>query len=249
MAREICFLGSGTIYAKQYGAAAARYRPIGNASQLQLAIEENQLRLNDFQNPGGGVACIVSRITQLTANVTAHNINGENLALAFFGSASSIPTAAVVDESQQAFLDSLVPLENVGPTSVVVTDSGAATTYDEGTDYTVKPGGIFIPEDSTIADDSAILVDYSHPDYQRVGALTDSAPELSLVFDGLNEADEGRPVRITLHRVKFSPAASTDIIGEDFAGLQLPAELLSDPLRTGTGESKFFTWEYAEPDA
>lgn len=59
------------------------------------------------------------------------------------------------------------------------------------------------------------------------------------MFDGLNEAQSGKPVSVTLYRVKFSPTAGLDLIGDDFNKMDIKGAVLQDTSITGTGLSQY----------
>ena len=72
-----------------------------------------------------------------------------------------------------------------------------------------------------------------------VESLADSVKEYELIFDGLNEANSDSPVEVICHRVKFSPAATLSMIGDDFATIPLTFDILKDDSITESGKSKF----------
>ena len=127
----------------------------------------------------------------------------------------------------------------VGPTSVVVTDGTGVTTYTAGSDYEVRPAGIYILPGSTIADGTSILIDYDYGAGDVIEAITNSGKEWEMVFEGLNEARSDKPVVVDIYRLKFSPAQSVDFIGDDYASLQLTGEALKDTSKTGAGISQY----------
>lgn len=107
-----------------------------------------------------------------------------------------------------------------------------------GTDYEVRPAGIWIPADSNIQTDT-VSVAYSYPGQDIIEALTQSASEYELLFDGLNEARSGKAAVVNMHRIRFGAAANLDLIGDDYAGLELTGKLLSDDTK-GAGLSRYF---------
>lgn len=73
-----------------------------------------------------------------------------------------------------------------------------------------------------------------------IEALINAGGEYVLVFEGLNEAKEGRAVTVTMHRVRFGPAQNVPLIGNEFAGLEISGELLRDTAIVTAGLSKYF---------
>ena len=64
-------------------------------------------------------------------------------------------------------------------------------------------------------------------------------------MEGLNDAQEGLPFNIRVHRVKFSPAQNLGFISDDFANLSLQLDVLSDPTISGSGLSPFMQIDLA----
>lgn len=234
------YLGSGKIYARIAGAAAGLME-LGNASKLEIAVKDKKVKMQDSTKPGGGVYASVSQIETVTLAMTLNDLNKTNVARAVFGTESAVAGATVVDEVVTGYLGALVPLANPNPTAVVVTNSAGTTTYVEGTDYEVRPGGIFpFATGGTMTDAQALKVDYTFASYHKVEAMTTGAITLELHFDGLNEANSNKPVIVDIYRAQLSPTKALSLLGDKFADLQIDAEVLKDPTKTGAGVSQFF---------
>ena len=233
------YLGSGKIYARAAGTVAARLE-VGNASKLDLTVKEKKEKLGDYTKPGGGTYASVSRIEEVTAQMVLHDLNKTNVARAVFGTASAVAGATVTDEVVKAYKGGLSELAHIGPSAVVVTNSSASTTYVEGVDYEVRPSGIFILDAGAIADATDIKVDYTHLGYSQVEAMTTGAIVLEVLFEGLNEANSGKPVIVDVYRMQLSPTKALALLGDKFSDLQVDAEVLKDPSKTGVGVSQYF---------
>lgn len=233
------YLGSGKIYARIAGAAAGLLE-LGNASKLDFAVKENKQTLKDFGKPGGGVYASVTRIDSATLSMTLNDLNKTNVARALYGTESAIVGGTVVDEVVTAYKGALVPLLHPSPTAVVVTDSTAVTTYTAGTDYEVRAGGIFILAAGTILDAASLKVDYTYAAYNKVEAMTTGAIVLEMHFEGLNEANSGKPVIVDVWRAQLSPTKALSLLGDKFADLAIDAEVMIDTTKTGTGISQYF---------
>lgn len=79
-----------------------------------------------------------------------------------------------------------------------------------------------------------------------VQALVESGREFVLFMEGLNDAQEGLPFNIRVHRVKFSPVQNLGFISDDFANIPLQLDVLSDPTITGQGLSPFMQLDLAQ---
>jgi hypothetical protein len=233
------YLGSGKIYARVAGAAAGLME-LGNASKLELAVKEDKQKLKDFSKPGGGTYASVSRISEATLQMTLNDLNKTNVARAVFGTESAVSGATVVDEAVVAYKGAIVPLLHPNPTAVTVTNDAASTTYVANVDYEVRAGGIFIIAAGAIVDAAALKVDYTYAAYDKVEAMTSSSVILELHFEGLNEANSGKPVIVDVYRAQLSPTKALSLLGDKFADLQVEAEVLADTSKTGVGISQYF---------
>ncbi len=233
------YLGSGKIYARVAGAAAGLME-LGNASKLELAVKEDKQKLKDYSKPGGGTYASVSRVSEATLSMTLNDLNKTNVSRAVFGTESAVAGATVADEAVVAYKGSLVPLAHPGPTAVTVTSADAVTTFTLGADYEVRASGIFVLAGGTITDAQALKVDYTYASYDKVEALTSSGITLELHFEGLNEANSGKPVIVDVYRAQLSPTKALSLLGDKFADLQVEAEVLADTSKTGVGVSQYF---------
>ena len=62
-----------------------------------------------------------------------------------------------------------------------------------------------------------VKVSYTPLKSNMIQALVESGREFILFMQGLNDAQEGLPFNIRVHRVKFSPAQNLGFISDDFA--------------------------------
>lgn len=73
-----------------------------------------------------------------------------------------------------------------------------------------------------------------------IEALTSGAKTFKMVFAGVNEANTGKTVTVTAHRVKIGAASNLGLIGDDFGALEVTGELLIDTSIVAPGESQYF---------
>lgn len=240
---NLSFVGLADIYFRAYGTSTAA-RAVGSVSQCSVAVDANQLRQPNFGRDGGTLNT-VERINAVTVTLTLQSLSKANLAAVLRGTASEISSGTVTDEPVTSGAQGeLIPLANFNPSSVTVTSSPAGTTYVEGADYVVSGAGIKTVSGGDIAASTALLVSYSYSDADVVEALTSGATELSVFFDGLNEAAGNKNALVQLHRVKLGYPESLDLIGDDFVSMTVTGEVLVDTTKSGAGISKFFNWKH-----
>lgn len=235
---DYSYIGVGRIYMRDRNGTGGLV-PIGNVSALNFAVAEEAKELPDFTAAGGGTRNEVRRITGVETKITLHDLSPGNLALALYGDSSVVAEGSATSEGATVKLGALVKLAHVAPSAVVVKDETDTTTYTAGTDYEVRPAGIWFPETSSIADAAVVHVTYTYPGQDVVQALTQAAGEYEMLFDGVNEARSGKASVVNVHRIRFGAASGLDLIGDDYAGLELTGKLLSDDTQ-GAGLSRFF---------
>ncbi|WP_419831230.1 hypothetical protein [Endozoicomonas atrinae] len=240
------FIGAGAIYLKPADGSAPLF-PVGNVSQFQFSFEEDKKELKNYLG-GGGNRNTISRISSISASLTAHDFTANNLSMALRGSVAAGSTTAVTDEPHTSFgvADELIPFDKLPDLSqsVTVKDSLDAVLI-EGTDYELTKSGIKVIDGGGI-DNLGVSVSYTPLATNMVQALIESGKEFVLFMEGLNDAQDGKPFNIRVHRVKFSPVQNLDFISDDFAAIALELDVLADSTIEGSGLSTFMQIDLAQ---
>lgn len=245
MARQTyAYLGAGEISMREVGAAAP-FIKVGNCSALTFGAELDTKELKNFRQPGGGTYAKVDRVSRVSINLTAHDIDAANLARASNGQASDLAAGSVSAEPVVAYPGGITPLTRPPATITTVVEPGTGgDTYAEGTDYRMTPGGIEVLEGGNIPapvdGEPNIVVTYTNTAGQVIEAMVNSGKTYELLFEGLNEAESDKPVIVQAYRVKFAPSNAINFIGDDFAALELVGTALSDSTKVGAGISKYW---------
>lgn len=243
---EKSYIGKGVVYIKDRSSGG--YRFLANVESLTQSFETEEKSIPNNTAAGGGKWDSLTRITAARAAASMYDLSPENLALATNGSVSAIVATPIVDEALTATaLGDIVPTAKIIDTAVapVVKTTDGLTTYTVNTDYTVSPAGITPLVGGTMVADTGFEVSYTPEAGSAVEMLTAAAKEYTLMVDGLNEADSGKPVRITLHRAKPAAASEISYIGDDFATLPVEFELLADTTIVAAGKSQYAKIEMA----
>jgi len=131
MAEDYSYLGSGIVLIRKWGSNEP-FLEVGNVSAFTVAPQTNTIELADYQNPGGGTANRVDRVTGYNLNYTFHDFNPENFARATRGKATSIAAASVADEPAVAVKGSFVPLQHLASSITTVENTAGTTEFEEG---------------------------------------------------------------------------------------------------------------------
>jgi hypothetical protein len=237
---EYSYIGKGNVWVED---TAGRLVKFGNCSRLDVAVTEDVKELKDYTQSGGGLANSLRRTDKVELQLAGHDFAGESIAMALLGDATAYTAATAVTENVIAKKGSLVLLDKIGASGVVVENAAETTTYVAGTDYIVSNAGIYIMPTSVIADDDVLHVTYDHAAQNALQAMVNSSREMRLVFDGLNEAQSNAPVVLEFHRVKFGPTKNLSMIGDEFGVIDLTGDVLSDSTQAA-GMSRYFKLKY-----
>ncbi|HDX0898526.1 TPA: hypothetical protein ACGCHN_001319 [Stenotrophomonas maltophilia] len=247
MAEDYSYLGSGIVLIRKWGSNDP-FLEVGNVSAFSIAPQTNTIELADYQNPGGGTANRVDRVTGYNLNYTFHDFNPDNFARATRGKASAVAAASVADEPAVAAKGSFVPLARLASSITTVENLTGTTEFEEGKDYRLERGMLFIPADSTIpapvAGAANIHVTYQHGDLGQVEAAVTGQTFYEMQFYGANEARGGKMVRLVAHKVTGGVIESMGLIGNEFGAGSVPGALVKDASKaTGPDKSAYFYWQ------
>ncbi|MEN5288527.1 hypothetical protein ABE494_21575 [Stenotrophomonas lactitubi] len=248
MAEDYSYLGSGIVLIREWNTADP-FLEVGNVSAYTVAPQANTIELADYQNPGGGTANRVDRVTGYNLSYTFHDFNPENFARATRGKASSIAAGTVTDELAVATKGSYVPLARLASEITSVNPASGSTAYQAGRDYRFERGMLFIPAGSTItapapAGTPNVKVTYKNAELGHVEAAVTSQKFYEMQFYGANEARGGKMVRLVAHKVTGGVIESMGLIGNEFGAGTVPGALLKDASKaTGPDKSAYFHLE------
>lgn len=234
------YVGVGRVWVRPYGTAGAR-RHVGNVSALTLRHVLDVQRQPDYQARGGGTAVRLERVEAVESSMTWLHFSPENWAIAMAATLHQVTGGTVTNEVVTVHPGSLTPLANLPTAITSVTENTEVTpdTYAPGTDYQLSAAGLYIPTGSTLTAAQQVRVTYTHAAQVRLEGSMGTATLLEVLFEGLNDADNGKPMVVELWRMTVPPAEELNLIGLELGEQALNAELLKDPLR-GAGASAFY---------
>lgn len=237
--------GFGKIKIAPYDASvpfgSRKFRDIGNNSTFNLTATEQEETLPDYRDASGGTDASYRRVESAAGSIDARHVTGENLALATWGTSEALPTAAITDEPHVLHAGAFVPAERViDLTETTVVKKG--TTDVAPADYVVSAGGITFNSEITtadVADGDPITFSYQAADSVDVQALIETAPNVSIFFEGVN-AVNGKPLVVRIWKAKLGIAQTIALIGTEFATLGLNYTIEKDETIAGNEVSKYY---------
>lgn len=246
--KNYSYIGSGILYIKKKGASEGR-EDVGNVSNLQIDTEENERTLTNYRG-GGGNYDADRQLSSVTASITMHDFSPENLELALRGTITEVSSGDVTSEEHTVYVGAFTPLDHIPDFSqshtVTLDPGGTATTLTEGTDYELTETGIRPLEGGAVTDGDTVGVDYTKRKSAIVHSLMGAASELDAFFEGLNDA-QNMPVNVHLKRIKMGVPSGLGFITDDFASLEVTADVLADQ-QAEPGTSAFFDVDLARKE-
>jgi hypothetical protein len=242
------FIGTGKIKIAPYASGATfgvrEFRGIGNSSVFEYSFSEEKKELKDFQDPAGGVDSSFTRVDKVEGKIDIRKISAENLAIALWGTTAALNATAITGEAHVINAGAFVPTDRIISTAVAPVVKKGATVIDTD-DYIVSAGGITIADTITtvgVVDGDNITIDYTPKASADVQALVSAAPDVSIMFEGINAVDS-KVATAKIWKAKLGVASNVSMIGDDFATLSISFVVQKDETVIGAGLSQFLRLE------
>ena len=246
---EQLFVGQGKVYLAPRTSAGQTggFVPVGDADSL--AVNITQTFVDHMESMSGNrntvIHAPIGTVWKMQLNI--QNWSADNIAKAFYGdSTNSIAGGTVTTEAIVAYNGAMTPLANPGVSAVTITLAAAPhTALVADTDYTLDAvnGNITILAASTLVPAGsgvALNAAYTYAAYTgKVEAATHAIREYVIRFEGLNVADSGNPVLVTLHRCVLDMSTTLPLLSTQVATLTMSGMLVKDETQL-TG-SQFMT--------
>lgn len=226
--------------------------PVGNVSSLKVSVGTSTLEHKETQTGQRGIDLRLTTEVKCSVTMVMESFNPENLSVALRGNVTKKTSGAVAGEKSKVYLGFIMPLKNAKVSTVVVKTTGATpdtlVAYTPGMnpgewDYMLNAdaGSLQWATDpvSTIIDGQDVVIDYTRAAQQHVEPLMTSTPERFLRFEGLNTAEDLKPVIVEVFRFSTDPLKELDLINDNLSNFTLDASALMDTRRPA-GESKYF---------
>lgn len=255
-------LGRGKIYAADLVSGLpgdAGWRDLGNAPEFNINVEVETL---EHQSSREGLKVTDKEVVisqKINVSFQLDEINFQNLALFFSGTASAaaLTNPAIAGVAETEFITTALDYSAVGGRWYDLTDAtGAIRAYNIdsanltlasdilgdnnalvlGTDYTVdeKMGRVFILSGTTLIDPGddvtfILAADAGAVNPDEVKALTQTNVTVALKFISENPANNDAESEYTFHQVQLKAEGDFSVIGDEFTTMGFTAVAESNP--------------------
>jgi hypothetical protein len=233
------FSGQGKVFiAEVVNGVAGPLRSVGNTPMLKFDLKVKTLehqestsgqRLTDFRLDQGSTASITADLEEFTP---------ENLARVLRGAPVTIAAGSVTAEALPAGLvaGDFVALKKTNVSSVVVKDSaGTPATLVAGTDYVLNEahGSLQILNVGTYV--QPFKVDYANGPAVSSPMFTAGRKTYFVRFEGLNTANDDKPVLVEFYKFQMDPAG-LELISDNMSKFTINGTALYDDTKPKDGE-------------
>ncbi|HDK7002942.1 TPA: hypothetical protein M2O71_001404 [Klebsiella pneumoniae] len=221
------YYGQGKLYLARRNSAgqALSWRWVGDVSALNIELEFEEKKSR--ASVGGRLVNSQRYITALEGKITStwHEFSVENLKVLLEAkNTSQIPDVYAQDILPEGIeAGDRITLRNPNVWGVSIED------MVNGDDYVVDRLWGAITFLSTPAK-QPVIVDYQHPGNTVLSLAENITEEFSLRYEGINLAENNRPVLVEIYRVSLDPIATLTLINTEteISGLETTANILYD---------------------
>jgi hypothetical protein len=243
---ERYFVGKGKVLLASINSLGVTtgYEWLGNCPSLVLNTEETRVEHKESYTGKNLTDSIVATGQSATASFTIDEYTKENLEKFLFGTSTQSAAATVTSEALLGYPGKYTALTRINLTGFTsLTNVGATTTYVLNTDYRVDLGAglIYVIPGGAITEGLALRANYAAGSSEQISAFTSKPKYYSLMFAGLNQAEDNKPVIVEAYRFRPNPIGSIELITDEFGNLEIEGMLAYDSTRdTNTADGGFF---------
>lgn len=209
----------------------------------ESATLDLSISTDEYVEADSGNSLTAARITtekKSNFNMEMRELDENTAALVLHGTTTTVASGSVTDE----LLPNPVTLArankltkgNITGSVAVVDSTGSPKTLPSGQYAWTKQGSIVINDKTT----GGVYVEpfkvsYAHGGTKDVAIFNAAQPERFIVIEGINLADNNKPITAELYRVALDPAQSFALKGRGLSGYKLAGAALLDSLKPAGG--------------
>lgn len=218
---------------------------VGDCDGFTVSTSQQYLDIQESMSGNRNIVAHLPIQSDYSAEVSILNIDGDNLARAFYGETASVVGASVSGEVVTAYNGQIFATKYPGISSVTVTKTAGSVPLVLNTDYTfdADTGLVTILSGSSVVPAGPgvpCTINYTHAGVAaRAKLMTAGLKDYTLMFVGKSKFDD-KVQKAVLHRVAMDMAQTLSLIGTGVNKLVMGGKLLP-ATEQGAGESQYFT--------
>lgn len=226
------FLGQGKVFIAQRDAAGnpKAMRWLGDVDDVKISLKTGKVERKESWSGERAKAMSLTIDKEASVDLTLMEFSQQNLSLALFGKIITTAAGSVTGEQLPSGLvvGDRVAFKNPTVSAVVITDSAATPAPVNSAKYEVDPkyGALTVKDVTGFT--QPLIAAYSHGAVDSVAVFGNAPSEMFLRYEGINLAQDGKPIIVELYRVKSEPLKELSLITDKQAEMKISAEVLID---------------------
>ncbi len=200
--------------------------------------------VEEYVEADSGNSLTAARITtekKSNFNMEMRELDENTAGLVLHGTSTTVASGTVTDELLPATVTlnraNKLSKGNITGSVVVIDSTGSPKTLPSGQYQWTKQGSIVVLDKTTGGPYlEPFKASYVHGGTKDIAIFSAPQPERFVVIEGINLADNNKPVTAELYRVSLDPAQSFPLKGRGLASYRLAGAALLDSLKPAGGE-------------
>lgn len=199
--------------------------------------------VDEYVEADSGNSLTAARITtEKKSNFTMEmrELDENTAGLVLHGTVNTVAAGTVTDEALPATVTinraNKLSKSNITGSVTVVDSSGSPKTLPSGQYSWTKQGSLMVIDKTAGGPyTEPFKVSYSHGGTKDIAIFSSPQPERFIVIEGINLADNNKPVTAELYRVALDPAQSFPLKGRGLSSYRLAGAALLDSTKAAGG--------------
>lgn len=211
-------------------------RFIGNVPEFKISPKSDVLEHKESTTGQRAVDKRIAKGKSLDVSATLEDFQAKNLELVMYGESTLTPAviAETTDIPASPAVGSVFSLGFMNVSNVVITNFLSATVVP-AINYTVDPVFGTVKVNIAFAGTGIYVATFDAGAATTINIFSQPIPEVYMRVEGLNTADDNKPVLIELYRVATDPAKELGFINDDFGKYELSGSVLADSTKPAGG--------------
>jgi hypothetical protein len=233
--QSFSFQGEVLIAERDASGNAKAFRRAGDAPTFDLSLTVDKDQQRESQSGRRLLASEIITANNSNLSLVLNHFTAANLGLALYSTPVTIAASTVADETLPDDLvdGDIVALAQQNISVLVIADQVPATLVED-THYKIHSAEHGTVEMLDIASFTQPLeADYDYAGGINLAMFAQPAPERWVRLNGINTAEQDKPVLVDLYRVQFDPVETMTLINEAHGNLPLSGSVLYDSTKDG----------------
>jgi hypothetical protein len=242
--QERYYFAQGRCFSKEGG----KWVWWGDMPELSFGAEVESVKRRESYSGNKGTVTRFDFLTAVTFSAKVGQIDGATLARFAGGTVTTVTSGSVTGEVLgDVEAGDIIMLEHGGVSNLVVTDSTGSPATIASSHYDLYDGHgrvVFNTLPMSPAPTPPLKAAYSHSGGEQIALFNETVPYMPFRFEGVNRADNDRPVILEFYKLSTSFLKSFPLItsGTETLDLEVEGEALLDPTKPAGGPLGQFGW-------